>query len=311
MTPIKQYFNLGSLKFPFVKAKWPSLVEHRPPTLSIGARFETKWSRTIPVRAIRSIITDYLTKPLVRLIAEPTIYGLDRISEAPTPVIFAANHASHLDTPLLLTSLPQRYRHKTVVGAGADYFFDKRYKGYIYSFFLAAIPLERIRVSRRSNDLARTILTDGWSLILFPEGGRTTDGFAHEFKGGVAQLALKTKIPVIPVFVGGTYEILGKHMSIPKKGKAVVNFGYPLQPVGDDPYAFAKVIENEVARLADEVYSDYWSAAINQGANNTPSMRSDDADSWISDWNRPRYKDLKTSNEKPWLSLPLTKKNIQ
>ncbi|CAG4915591.1 unnamed protein product, partial [Acidithrix sp. C25] len=95
------------------------------------------------------------------------VLGTDRLKGIDVPVIFAANHASHLDTPLLLSVLPDDFRHKTAVGAGADYFFDRKYKAVIWSFLLGAIPIERTRVSRRSTDLALEILRDDWNLILF------------------------------------------------------------------------------------------------------------------------------------------------
>ncbi len=311
MFKLTKYIKLESLPFPYGKPQWPNTVERTPPKYALGARFETDWSRSPAIRAIRSIITDFFTKPAINILAKPTIMGTDRILEVPTPAIFAANHASHIDTPLLLTSLPDRYRHKTAVGAGADYFFNKRYKGYIWSFLLAAIPIERIKVSRRTNDLAKKVLSDGWSLILFPEGGRSPDGFAREFKGGAAQLSIKTQRPVIPVYIGGTYEIFGKHKTLPQKGKTVVNFGYPISPSTTDPRQFAKTIEAEVTRLADEVFSDYWSAAKNQGSHITPSLRSTDNESWIQDWNRPRYKNITQSREKAWLTLPLMKKKFE
>ena len=50
-----------------------------------------------------------------------------------SPVIFAANHASHVDTALLLSSLPVRFRHRTVVAAAADYFFDRRWKADLWA----------------------------------------------------------------------------------------------------------------------------------------------------------------------------------
>ena len=74
------------------------------------------------------------------------------------PVIFAANHASHVDTPLLLACLPLRFRHRTVVAAAADYFFDRRWKADAFSFLLGAIPIERTKVNRRSADLAAELL---------------------------------------------------------------------------------------------------------------------------------------------------------
>ena len=54
--------------------------------------------------------------------------GLDRIAHLDEPVIFAANHASHLDAPLLLSVIPDRWRHRMFVAGAADYFFDTRLK---------------------------------------------------------------------------------------------------------------------------------------------------------------------------------------
>lgn len=311
MTKINRFLGRTVLPFPFGRPNWPNSIERIIPKQLTGANFETDWSRTTAVRAVRSLITDYVTKPTIELVAKPKILGLDRISHVEAPLIFAANHASHVDTPLLLVSLPSEFRHKTVVGAGADYFFDKKYKGYIWSFLLGAIPIERIRVSRQSNDLARKVLGEGWNLILFPEGGRTPDGFAHDFKGGVAQLSSKTQRPVVPVYIGGTYEILGKQRGTLQRGTSVVNFGYPMAPSNEDPREFAKAIENQVARLADEVYSDFWTACKNQGTGQIPALKAPDNDSWIADWKRPRYSDLEEKTEKSWPRLPILNKMLK
>src|SRR5438874_2324096 len=79
-------------------------------------------------------------------LAPPRVHGLDRLEAVDEPVIFAANHHSHLDTPLLITSLPERWRHRTVVAAAADYFFDSRVKGALSALVLGAVPVERARV---------------------------------------------------------------------------------------------------------------------------------------------------------------------
>ena len=98
-------------------------------------------------------------------------------------MIFAANHASHIDTPLLLTTLPVEFRHRTVVAAASDYFFDRTWKSVLWSFALAAIPIERSKVNRRSADTAAELVEDGWNLVIFPEGGRSPDGWTQPFHG--------------------------------------------------------------------------------------------------------------------------------
>jgi 1-acyl-sn-glycerol-3-phosphate acyltransferase len=79
----------------------------------------------------------------VRALASPTRRGQDRLDAVRGPVIFAANHHSHLDTPLLLTSLPDRWRHKVVIAAAADYFFTNRYTSAASALAMGAFPIER------------------------------------------------------------------------------------------------------------------------------------------------------------------------
>ena len=100
---------------------------------------------------------------LVRAVAHPERTGFDRLSDLDEdrPVIFAANHHSHVDAPLLITSIPEPWRHKLVVGAAADYFFATRMTGALSALAMGAIPIDRTRVqpqvrrSRRGADRGR------------------------------------------------------------------------------------------------------------------------------------------------------------
>ncbi len=308
MALLSKYRSKVRLGFPLSRPIWPTEVPRSIPKSKLGANFKTEWSRRPPARLARALITDFVTKPAIAVLASPTVTGVDRISHLDSPVIFAANHASHLDTPLLLASLPEHFRHKTAVGAGADYFFDKTWKAYLWSFLLAAIPIERTKVSRRSNELALAVIAEGWNLVIFPEGGRTPDGFAREFKGGVAQLAVKTNTTVVPVYIGGTYEIYGKNSSRIRPGKTAVNFGHPLSPQGKEARGFVREIQVAVEHLADEVHSDYWSAQKRRGAGDTPSLESPKVNSWIADWNRPRIKSALPHSKGRWPRLPVLNK---
>jgi 1-acyl-sn-glycerol-3-phosphate acyltransferase len=144
------------------------------------------------------MLVDNVTRPASRMLAPATLRGLEHLRHLEGPVIFAANHASHVDTPLLLSNLPLPFRHRTVIAAASDYFFDRTWKAALWSFALAAVPIERTRVNRRSADLAAELLEDGWNLVIFPEGGRTPDGWGQPFRGGAAYLARRTGCPVVP-----------------------------------------------------------------------------------------------------------------
>ena len=213
--------RLGRTRFPLAAPSWPESVPRPAPEPELGVHYDTAWARKYPVRLARAMVLDNLTRPVARVVASPLLRGDEGLDGLEAPVIFAANHASHIDTPLLLSCLPLRFRHRTVVAAAADYFFDRRWKADAWSFLLAAIPIERNKVNRRSADLAAELLGDDWNLIIFPEGGRSPDGWAQEFTGGAAYLASRTGRPVVPVHLDGTRHIL------PKGGKGSAEPGPP------------------------------------------------------------------------------------
>lgn len=271
--------------FPYVAPTTPAGVERLPERSSLGVDYDTEWARRYPVRLARAMVTDAVTRPLVRALAAPALEGTDRLADVRGPVIFAANHASHLDTPLLLTSLPSKFRHHTVVAAGADYFFDKRWKAAMWAFAIAAIPIERTRVNRRSAELATQLLQRGWNLVIFPEGGRSPDGWGQPFKGGAAYLSLRTGAPVVPIHLEGTGRILPRRGGRFRPGRTVVTFGRPLAPApDDDARRFAATIEAAVAALADEQASDWWTARKRAAAQTSPALTGPASAGWRRAW---------------------------
>ena len=275
-------------RFPVGAPTWPGSVSRPAPERKVGLDYDHEWSRRYPVRLARAVVLDNVTRPAARLVAPTTIRGEEHLRHVTLPVIFAANHASHLDTPLLLTTLPVRFRHRTVVAAASDYFFDRRWKAVLWSFSLAAIPIERSRVNRRSADTAATLLEEGWNLIIFPEGGRSPDGWAQPFRGGAAYLARRTGCPVVPVHVHGTRHVLpksGDGRRPLRRSPVAVIFGAPLRPdEGEDARRFGARIETAVAVLADEVSTDWWTARRRAAAGTTPSHRGPEAAGWRRAW---------------------------
>ncbi|MBW3555441.1 MAG: 1-acyl-sn-glycerol-3-phosphate acyltransferase, partial [Actinobacteria bacterium] len=243
--------------FPWTAPAWPGGVERPAPESRTGTDFSTDWARRYPVRLARALMVDTVGRGAVQVLAAPEVTGTDRLAGVEGPVIFAANHASHVDTPLLLTTLPDRFRHKTVVAAGADYFFDKRWKGALWAFSINAIPIERTRVSPRSTRLASRILSEGWSLLIFPEGGRSPHGWAQSHRAGAAYLALRRDCPIVPVHLEGTRRILRKGGGRLTPSTTSVTFGKPITPApGEDPRDLAVRVEKEIAVLADERATD-------------------------------------------------------
>jgi len=270
--------KVRSVRFPLSAPSWPATVERADPERKVGLDYDNEWSRRYPVRLARAMVMDNIARPAARLLAPATVRGLEHLGHVDGPVIFAANHASHIDTPLLLTTLPVDVRHRTVVAGASDYFFDRTWKSVLWSFAVAAIPIERHKINRRSGDAAAALIEEGWNLVIFPEGGRSPDGWTHSFTGGAAYLARRTGRPVVPVYLHGTRHVLPKTAEAGarapggsgtesrqggrlRRSPISVLFGAPLTPdEGENTQRFSARVEAAVATLAREVQSDWWQA---------------------------------------------------
>lgn len=273
------------LRFPFAAPNWPAGLDRPHPKRRVGLDYDHHWSRRYPVRLARAVMLDNLTRPAARLLAPATVRGAEHLGHLGAPVIFAANHASHIDTPLFLTTLPVAFRHRTVVAAASDYFFDHTWKATLWSFALAAIPIERTKVNRRSADTAADLLRAGWNLVIFPEGGRSPDGWRQPFRGGAAYLSRRTGRPVVPVYLHGTREVLAKDRAGLHRSPVTVVFGSPLRPTDDeDARRFGTRIEAAVDLLAAEVAGDWWTARRQAAGGTTAASRGPDAVPWRRSW---------------------------
>ena len=289
LSPTDVASRAGRRRFPLAAPSWPETVPRPAPEHELGIDYATDWSRKYPVRLLRAMLTDNVTRPLARVIADPLVRGDEYLTTLDAPVIFAANHTSHIDAPLLMSCLPLRFRHRTVVGAAADYFFDRRWKADFFALSLAAIPIERNKVNRRSAQLAADLVEDGWNLIIFPEGGRSPDGWGQVYRGGAAYLMLRTGRPVVPVHLEGTGRVLPKGGKGIRRTRTTVTFGTPLFPdEGEDARNFGARVESAVATLADETVTDWWTARRRAVMGTTPRLQGPDVAAWRRSWALPK-----------------------
>lgn len=287
--------NVG---FPYRAPTIPRGVEVPVEPSNLGPDYETEWARSPVARAARGAIAEGPLRLAVRALADPEVFGDDRLSDLrtaadaalddgrdPAPVIFAPNHHSHLDTALMVRAIPTPWRHRLVMAAAADYFFDKRWKAVLSALALNAIPLDRESTGRKSADAISELLDDGWSLVIYPEGGRSPDGWGQDFKGGAAYLSGRVGAPVVPVYIDGTGAIFGKGMKRPKPGRTRVVFGHPLTPEdGESTRRFNGRIQAAVTELADEANTDWWSARQRAAAGHSPTLVGPDHTGWRRNW---------------------------
>jgi len=272
--------------FPYTAPTVPDTVEALPPKRRLGADYETDWARRFPARLARVVLLEAVMRPAVAALGAPERAGLDRLAGlSDGPVIFAPNHHSHLDTPTMLTSIPEPWRYKVFVAAAADYFFKTHVTSAASALALGAIPMDRSKVSRRTADQAAELIDGGWSMLIFPEGGRSPDGWGQPFRGGAAYLSSRGGVPVVPVHLEGTGKILRKGAKRPTPAQVRVTFGTPLRPgEGESTNRYAERIERAVAELADEATTDWWQSRRRAADGSTPALTGPDAPAWRRAW---------------------------
>jgi len=281
---------LRNFGFPYRAPTVPRGVELPPEVSGLGAHYDTGWARRPLASSVRTALVEGPVRLAARVLASPEILGTDRLAdlatmEDPPALIFTPNHHSHLDTGLMIRSVPVAWRHKLVVAAAADYFFDKKWKAALSALSLNAIPIDREITGRTSSDLIKGLIDDGYSLVIYPEGGRSPDGWGQDFKGGAAYLSARTGAPVVPVFIDGTGAIFGKGMKRPKPGRTKIVFGTPLRAEdGESTRRFSARIEAAVTTLGDEAITDFWTARQRAAASTSPTLTGPDHTGWRRDW---------------------------
>lgn len=260
-----------------------SAEPYAPPRPS--TTFPSSWSRTLPAKVIREVLQKGALTPALHWSVDVTVNGLDQVEQLDGPAVYVANHTSHLDTPLILCTLPERIRRRTAVAAAADYFFDTWWRATSSCLLFNVFPIER-RASTLSAKPA-DLLTDGWNVLIFPEGTRSVDGWAQKFKLAPAFIAYHAEVPVVPVAVRGSFAAMprGRNWPVPGRRPVTVRYGDPLRPFeGEAVREFGLRVEAAVAQLLDEDSSSWWQSMRNAAEGSTPSMAGPKASSWRRGW---------------------------
>jgi long-chain acyl-CoA synthetase len=224
----------------------------------------SRWSRNLVVRAVRRVNLTLWVLPLAHVFVRLRIEGREHLNEVEGPAIFAANHQSLLDVPTILLSLPRPWRWRMSVAMAKDLFaahFDpadhplwqRLVSGiayYLAVFFFNAFPVPRSGPGTRATlRYAGTLASNGFSILIFPEGHRTERGEINAFQPGVGMMAARLRLPVIPVRLEGLDRVMHYSWWWPRRGDVRVIFGPPLQLKGHDHVSLAKRVEEAVVDL--------------------------------------------------------------
>jgi long-chain acyl-CoA synthetase len=218
------------------------------------------WNRSWWARAIRRIFLPLFLLPLTRVFARIRVAGLENLKNVQPPVIFAPNHQSYMDVTAIMAALPPRWRYR-IAPAMSKEFFHEHFHGrsftnslnyYLSALFFNAFPIPQreagaLETMRYMGELA----TEGWCILIFPEGKMTNTGEIASFQPGVGMLASKLDLPVVPVRLEGLDRVLHHTWKMARPGKVRIKFGKPLELKGNDYPALAKRVEDAV-RCADK-----------------------------------------------------------
>src|SRR5262249_29698628 len=172
------------------------------------------WNRSWPARFVRRTSLPTWVLPLARLFAWLRVEGREHLQGITSPVIFAANHQSHMDGPVILAALPSRLRYRVATAMAKEFFkahffpqqygraawFTNRLNYYLAALFFNAFPLpQREAGARQTLRYIGEIVEDGFSILIFPEGERSETGEIGRFRPGIGMIASRIGLPVVPV----------------------------------------------------------------------------------------------------------------
>ncbi|WP_328559194.1 lysophospholipid acyltransferase family protein [Streptomyces coelicoflavus] len=169
-----------------------------------------------------------LLGPLLRVAFRPRIEGLDHVPGSGAAIV-AGNHLSFSDHFLM----PAVLRRRITFLAKAEYFTGPGLKGRLTAFFFRSAG--QIPVDRSGKEAGQAAIREGLGVLgrgellgIYPEGTRSHDGRLYKGKVGVAVMALRAGVPVVPCAMIGTFEAQPPGRKIPKLHPVVIRFGEPL-----------------------------------------------------------------------------------
>jgi long-chain acyl-CoA synthetase len=223
-----------------------------------------RWNRARLVRLLRNFSLATWILPPTRFFMSLTVEGHHHLDGLRGPVVFASNHQSLFDVPAVLQALPRQWRRRVAPPVWKEFFephffperatFARRFiNSTLYllaAFFFNAFPLPQIEPGvRETLRYIGELVTDGFSILIFPEGERTDRGEIKRFQPGVGLIASRLQLPVVPIRLVGLDRVLHRTWRWPQRGPVRVIFGASLTLQGDDYAGLARQIEDAVLRL--------------------------------------------------------------
>ena len=222
------------------------------------------WNQSWPARTLRRASLPTWILPLARVFAWLHVDGREHLDAVQGPVIFAANHQSHMDTPVILAALPPGWRYRTATAMAKEFFkahfFPEQYgraawltnslNYYLAALFFNAFPIpQREAGARQTLRYVGELVAHNSSVLIYPEGRRSETGEIGRFMPGIGMIASRLGVPVVPVRIVGVDQVLHQSWRMARPGRVRVVFGKPMHLSGDHYEELANRVETAVRNL--------------------------------------------------------------
>jgi 1-acyl-sn-glycerol-3-phosphate acyltransferase len=155
------------------------------------------------------------------------VRGAENLNKHPVAV-YAANHTSYMDTPVIFSTLPFQFR----ILAKKE-LWTMPFIGWHLNRS-GQIPVDTVSSNSTVSSLGAAVraLRAGMPLFVFPEGARTPDGTTQPFLAGAAFLAIRAQVPLVPIALSGVYDLLPMHTRHFYPGEIMMTIGEPISTAG-------------------------------------------------------------------------------
>jgi long-chain acyl-CoA synthetase len=216
------------------------------------------WTNSDLARGVRKFWDTVFHAPLFRSFASLQVRGLEHLEHLEGPVFFVANHQSYLDQPAVMFALPPEIRYRSATAAWEEFFFGDfhgmnrllRRLSYDYASILFNLfPLPQSQGFSGALKFMGKLADAGVNILIFPEGQHSLDGKLLPFQMGLGIMVKELGIPVIPIRIRGTEQVLPHSASFPQHGQVTVTFGEPLRFRLEEPAQIVEMTRQAVEKL--------------------------------------------------------------
>jgi long-chain acyl-CoA synthetase len=187
------------------------------------------WPFWPPVRLLGDLTRDVVIGGIVGIWVRASVQGQQNLHGVNGPALYIFNHSDDFDGPVIYRALPHRIRKRLTVAAADDVLRDHWILAFIIRFCFAGFSLARTEPYMPSLEYAATLVDQGWSIVMAPEGRLSTDGLLQPFKSGIGLLAVNLDVPVVPLKTVGLFGTVPLHAKWPKRHSVVtVRIGQPV-----------------------------------------------------------------------------------